>query len=49
MKFEDFFELITFDLILETLGLIFAIGLIWAVFFGGGINPILELLIEKIS
>lgn len=48
MQLSDLFELISYDLVIEVLGLLFAIGLIWGVFFGEGFTPFVELLIEYI-
>lgn len=46
MDLSDVLELISFDLVIEVMGLLFAIGLLWSVFFGGEITNIIELLIE---
>lgn len=46
MKLSDLLELINYDLVIEVIGLLFAVGLLWGVFFGGGIDLIIELLVE---
>lgn len=48
MKISDLMELITFDLVIEVMGLLFVIGLLWGIFFGGGINLIIEMLVEYV-
>ena len=38
-----FLELITFDVIMEALGAIFGIGIIWKLFFDGGLTMVFEI------
>lgn len=46
MEFRDLFEFITIEHVLEGIGLAVGVGLLWSVFFGGGINMLLEILLS---
>lgn len=43
MDLKEILELITFDVIMEALGTIFGIGIIWKLFFDGGLTMIFEI------
>lgn len=43
------FEHITLDMVLEGLGTVFGVGLVWSLFLNGGINKLLEILIIAIG
>ena len=47
MKLSDLLEIINYDLVIEVMGTTFKIGLLLAVFLGGGIVPIILLLINN--
>lgn len=47
MRLSDLFDIINYDLIIEAIGTTFKIGLWFAVFLGGGIVPIIILLINN--
>lgn len=46
MEFKEVFEHVTHEFVLEGLGLIFGIGLVWEIFFGSTLTELVELLIN---
>ena len=48
MDFENIFEQINFDLVLEGLGTIFGFGLLWWLFFHQGLPSLITLFITTI-
>lgn len=43
MDLKEILELITFDMVMEALGTIFGVGIIWELFFDGGLSMIFEI------
>ena len=48
MDFENIIETINFELVLEGLGTIFGVGLLWKLFFQQGLLPFLSLFLSTI-
>lgn len=48
MEFKELFEMITLDVVLEGIGMVFGFGLLWKLFLGGGINSLMELFIAAV-
>ena len=46
MEFKDIVEFMTLEHVLEGLGAIAGIGLLWGIFFGGGINSLIQVLMS---
>lgn len=46
MEFKDLLEFITLEHVAEGIGLAVGVGILWGVFFGGGINVLLEILLS---
>ena len=46
MEFKDLIEFMTLEHVLEGIGVAFGIGILWHIFFGGGINVLLQILIS---
>ncbi len=44
MDFKDIIEFMTLEHVLEGLGTVVGVGLLWGLFFGGGINGLIQLL-----
>lgn len=49
MDFKELFGMITFDMLLEGLGTVFGIGLLWYLFFGGGIEAIIIAMFQTLG
>lgn len=43
MEIKDILEMILSDQVVEGLGFVFCVALLWTLFFGGGINQLIEL------
>ena len=46
MDLREIIEFMTLEHVLEGLGLVFGVGLLWNFFFNGGINTLLEILLS---
>lgn len=46
MEFKDIIEFMTLEHVLEGLGLVFGVGILWEIFFNGGINTLLQILMS---
>lgn len=46
MEFRELFEFVIFEHVLEGIGMLTGAALIWYVFFGGGIQAFLSLLLS---
>lgn len=46
MEFKDIIEFMTIEHVLEGIGVIVGFGLLWEMFFGGGINGLLQILLS---
>lgn len=46
MEFQDLLEFVIFEHVLEGIGMIMGAALIWYVFFGGGMQTFLQILLS---